>query len=615
MRALDILDEVIQTIRRSQTVDTARKNLIGNFKFTELQAQAILDMQLRRLAALERRKLQEEYNELKKRIAYLEDLLAHPKKILDVIKAEQLEIREAYGDARRSQIVDRTRGTLTTTDLLPDQTVWVSVGKNGSLRRQPLVKVTSSVARQVGKDSQLALLTANTRDHLYVFSKDGRCSRIGIHEIPEDGSKQVSDLTGFSGRDGIATAVAMSREPAEDDTYLFLATELGDVKRVSMADVQANNGDEFVVFNVGEKDRLLSAVRTVGSQEVILVTAGGQSIRFVDADVRSMGLPAGGVGGIKLKGKDRVIYADVVEAEGSLITFTENGFAKRSFLTEYSLQGRNGSGIVTHKLTARTGDLTAALALPASAYEDVVVVVTQKGTAKPATVAEVAVMGRGVQGKQLVATADRDGVAAIWRIVDGTPEAGPDDVMSSPPPEPSERTPTPQAATATKQAEPQVQKPAASKPQAVKAENGKPSRLEKPKQGGNDKREPPAASRKTRASSAGGNPADNAKQATNKQARAKVTKPIEQPQVVPQRPDDAKKAASKRKDRQRGAEPDRQTAAKPTTRQTALKAEEAKSVQAAAAEYSDRGDTRQDQIGARYDSSEEAQTQQETVPR
>jgi DNA gyrase subunit A len=163
-----------------------------------VQAQAILDMQLRRLAALERRKLQDEFNELRKRIAYLEDLLANPDKVLGVIKDDLLAIKAEYADPRRTQIVDRTRGTLTTTDLLPDQMVWVSLSKNGDLRRQAVSKPEPSPSmRQVGKESQAALVTANTRDYLYVFSRDGRCSRIGVHEIPEDSSKKVSELTGF----------------------------------------------------------------------------------------------------------------------------------------------------------------------------------------------------------------------------------------------------------------------------------------------------------------------------------------------------------------------------------------------------------------------------------
>ncbi len=417
LRALDILDEVIQTIRRSQTVETARNNLMHNFKFTELQAQAILDMQLRRLAALERKKLQEEYKELKQRIAYLEDLLAHPHKVLGVIKEELLAIKQEFGDARRTQIVDRTRGALTTTDLLPDQRVWVSLGKNGDLRRQAVSKPGASIVRQIGKDSQVALLSASTRDYLYVFSKDGRCSRIGVHEIPEEGGKKVSDLTGFTGRDAIIAALALPRERNGDEAdYLFLVTEQGMVKRVRTEDVQSNTGGEFTVMNVDDGDRLLWALRTQGGQEVILVSAQGQSIRFSEEEVRSMGLPAGGVGGMKLKPKDRIVYAGVVDPAGELLTVTRAGFAKRSPLADYSAQGRNGGGIVAHKVTDKTGEVAAALVLPPQSEGDWLVFVTARGVAKPMLTVEVPAMGRSVQGKAVVELSSQDAIAAAWRI-------------------------------------------------------------------------------------------------------------------------------------------------------------------------------------------------------
>jgi DNA gyrase subunit A len=417
LRALDILDEVIQTIRRSQTVETARNNLMHNFKFTELQAQAILDMQLRRLAALERKKLQEEYKELKQRIAYLEDLLAHPHKVLGVIKEELLAIKQEFGDARRTQIVDRTRGALTTTDLLPDQRMWVSLGKNGDLRRQAVSKPGASIVRQIGKDSQVALLSASTRDYLYVFSKDGRCSRIGVHEIPEEGGKKVSDLTGFTGRDAITAALALPRERNGDEAdYLFLVTEQGMVKRVRTEDVQSNTGGEFTVMNVDDGDRLLWALRTQGGQEVILVSAQGQSIRFSEEEVRSMGLPAGGVGGMKLKPKDRIVYAGVVDPAGELLTVTRAGFAKRSPLADYSAQGRNGGGIVAHKVTDKTGEVAAALVLPPQSEGDWLVFVTARGVAKPMLTVEVPAMGRSVQGKAVVELSSQDAIAAAWRI-------------------------------------------------------------------------------------------------------------------------------------------------------------------------------------------------------
>ncbi|MCB0048504.1 MAG: hypothetical protein KDE24_03030, partial [Caldilinea sp.] len=173
-------------------------------------------------------------------------------------------------------------------------------------------------------------------------------------------------------------------------------------KRVTVADVQANTGSEFPVMNVDDKDRLAWAFRTRGDQEVILVSAQGQSIRFTEEDVRSMGLPAGGVGGMKLKKKDRIVYAGVVDPDGELLTVTSGGFAKRSALGEYSVQGRNGGGIVTHKVTAKTGDVAAAVILPPKSDNAWMVFVTAKGSPKAALTVETPVMGRGVQGKAVV---------------------------------------------------------------------------------------------------------------------------------------------------------------------------------------------------------------------
>jgi DNA gyrase subunit A len=443
LRALDILDEVIHTIRHSQTVDTARKNLVANFQFTEIQAQAILDMQLRRLAALERKKLQEEFAELKKRIAYLEDLLAHPHKILDVIRDELVAIRQEYADARRTQIVDRTRGALTTHDLLPDQMVWVSVSRNGDVRRQPAVdKPSVAVLRQIGRDSQIAMLTANTRDVLYVFTRDGRCGRVDVHQIPADETtKSLADFTGFKGRDGVATVVALPRARAgENGGCFFFASERGVVKRVSVEEVQANTASEFSILNVEDGDRLGWALHTQGGQEVLLLSVEGQSIRFAVDEVRVMGLPAGGVGGMKLRGKDRLVYAGVVDPDGEMATISVQGFAKRSTLAEYSSQGRNGGGILAHKLVERTGKLGAGVMLPAHADADNIVLVSAKGVAKPFTVADIPRMGRAASGKQILTLAEKDTVAAAWRVVTGRNGPGDDGV--------SEETKTPAEAPA-----------------------------------------------------------------------------------------------------------------------------------------------------------------------
>jgi hypothetical protein len=396
---------VIHTIRHSQSADTARKNLIANFKFSEVQAQAILDMQLRRLAALERKKLKDEFDELNRLIARLEDLLAHPEKVLAQIREDLLAIKEKYGDARRTQIVDRTKGALTTTDLLPDQMMWVAVSDSGDLRRQDMQKVTHSTLRQAAKGSEVALLTANTRDLLYLFTRDGRCGRVAVHEIPQDGSaKHLAEMCGFTRRDKVTAALTLPRSNGEPPSgFLLLVTEQGLVKRVTLADV-ASLTAEATVMNVDDKDRLLWALRTQGDQEVILVTAEGQSIRFREEEVRSMGLSAGGVGGIKLGKGDKLVHAEMVDPDGSLLTISALGFAKQSPLSDYSSQGRNGGGIVSHKLTSKTGKLAAATLIPAKGAPAWLAVLMSKGSVHIVTLAEIGSMGRSVQGKLLVET-------------------------------------------------------------------------------------------------------------------------------------------------------------------------------------------------------------------
>jgi DNA gyrase subunit A len=425
LRALDILDEVISAIRRSQNVETARTNLMRGFGFTEIQAQAILDMQLRRLAALERRKLQDEYKEVQGQIAFLEDLLAHPEKVLKVIRADLLAIKEKYGDARRTQIVDRTKGTLTTTDLLPDQEVWVSVGANGEVRRQDAARLGMSDLRQIGKDSEVELVCANTRDFLYLFARDGRCRRIAVHELPRAGEqKHLAELTDYSRRDEVTAALALPRiEASEAQGYLFLVTEKGMVKRVTLADFVAAAASDPVVINVEGKDRLRWVLHTAGGQEVILVSGQGQCIRFDEETVRSMGLAAGGVGGIKLKSSDRLVHAGVVDAQGELLTITAQGFAKRSTLDQYPSQGRYGGGIVTHKLTSKTGPVAGALVIGAAAPE-AVVVLPRKGAVKVVPLADVPAMGRSVQGKTVVDLGDGNGVVAVKAVRTGSQVTG-----------------------------------------------------------------------------------------------------------------------------------------------------------------------------------------------
>jgi DNA gyrase subunit A len=428
LKALDLLDEVIATIRRSQTVDTARKNLIANFKFSELQAQAILDMQLRRLAALERKKLQEEHDELLKRIAWLESLLASPQKVLALIKSDLLEIKESYGDPRRTQIVDLTRGAHTTHDLLPEQDVWVSVGSDGTLRRTDAGRLTQTSLRQVAKGAESALFQANARDLLYLFADSGRAARLGVHELQAD-NKPASEFTGLERKERATAALALPRSagPAGPGSvesgsaaavdvsggYLFLTTERAGVKRVSLENVTESVNSGSIVMNLDDKDRLGWALRTDGSNELLLVSSAGQAIRFAEEEVRSMGLPAGGVGGMKLGKNEKIVFAGVVEPNALLLTYTEKGFAKLTALADFPRQGRNGGGVTAHKLSARTGGLTAAAILPADRLPKLLALVTPKATPRVIELSEIPNQGRASQGKQVVDAAAGVPVAAI----------------------------------------------------------------------------------------------------------------------------------------------------------------------------------------------------------
>ena len=441
LKALDILDEVIQTIRRSQRVDTARTNLIRAFGFTEVQAQAILDMPLRRLTALERKQLQDEHKELQQLITYLEDLLSDDGKILGVIRDELLALRQQHADRRRTQIVDRAQGTLTATDLLPDRRVWVALSAKGDLRRKDFTGINRAGLRQAAQNAAAALLTANTRDQLSIFSANGRCHRLGVHELPQEGRRHLADLTDFSRRDTIASMLALPHAATEG--FLFLVTRQGTVKRIALTDFTQVALNALDVISVNAKDGLACALVTPGDGEVLLVTRTGRSIRFSEDKVRAMGTAARGVAGINLKRGDEVIAALPVAPDGELLTVTSTGYVKRTRIDEFSLQGRGGGGIIAHKLDERTGDLAgAAMLTPEHAFA---AFITQKGVAKPLELHDSPASGRSALGSPKVSLASSDAVAAVHAVspvvaaIDNPP----------PPPEPqpngSGRAPAPPA--------------------------------------------------------------------------------------------------------------------------------------------------------------------------
>ncbi len=417
LTALDHLDEVIATIRRSRTTDNARTNLRRKFKLSQAQVQAVLDMPLKRLAALERRKIQDEYKEKKRLIRHFQSLLRSPKKIRAVVHDELLTIKERYTDARRTQVLDAGRVQLTAADLIPDEPVWVAVSRGGLMARMPDEGTLPRVPSRP-QDAPVALLAASTQDTLYLFAADGGAAAFPIHQLPEGVAWEgegthYADLTPLTRRDTIAAALALPTPPPAGTRlprpYLFLATRQGVVKRVALADLPGVSSEPFVVIGVEEGDALGWAAVTTGKDQVLLVTAAGRAIRFGEEEVRPMGLPAGGVTGVKLDSKkeDCVVALAVARARSDLFVIASDGRAKRTPLSEYPAQGRHGQGVITARFAAPGVSLAGADVVQSG---DPVILVTGKRAAKTVRTRSAPRMGRQAQGKPVIALRGRDTV-------------------------------------------------------------------------------------------------------------------------------------------------------------------------------------------------------------
>ncbi len=424
--ALDNLDEVIETIRRSRTVETARSNLIKRFKLTEIQAQAILDMQLRRLAALERRKLQDEYQDKKKLIGNLERLLGDPKLLRLAVKEELLTVRDKYGDVRRTQIVDDASAgaEVSTNDLLPDQLTWVMLGEGGTIARTTSPELVTVPGKP--REAPLALLEANTQDILYLFAADGQAVSLPVYQLPQarefGQGVHWAELTGLSRRQHVATAVV---RPPGMCGYLCLATIGGVVKRVRLEDMPGITGNPFTVMNVPDDDALGWARLTNGEAELVLVTALGQAIRFKEEEVRPMGLPAGGVMGIKLANEaDGVVAMDLVQPGSFLWSITDNGLAKATEIEAYPTQGRYGQGVINVRLPKGATEVVSGIV---DAPQATLFVITAAGSVKKSGIGKATVGNRPIKPRPAVRLGQRDrvsGAVALRRrpasVEDGT---------------------------------------------------------------------------------------------------------------------------------------------------------------------------------------------------
>lgn len=361
LTALDNLDEVIDIIRKSRNAESARNNLIKSLKITEFQAQAILDMQLRRLASLERKKIKDEFDEKIQLIKHLEGLLGNAKKMRLVIAEELTQIKAEYNDPRRTIIAMGPASNVSTEDFLaPDEPTWVTVTVDGKLGRSYKDEQPSVTTKT--KNPPKVIVHSSTSEICYLFTKKGNCASVPVHQLPQvneaANGAHFSEITPLGRDEEIVVGVCM---PSMDGGYLFFTTEQAQVKRVRIEDMPGISSKAFNVINVDDEDALIAAFVTDGEQEVMLTTAAAQSIRFSEDDVRAMGLNAGGVRGIKLQSdKDRVVAAFPV-IEGQYIwTISDDGVAKISHEDEYPSQGRAGAGVITMRLSADSIEVAAA---------------------------------------------------------------------------------------------------------------------------------------------------------------------------------------------------------------------------------------------------------------
>jgi DNA gyrase subunit A len=423
--ALNNLDAVIRTIRESQDADVAKTNLISRFQLSEIQAQAILDMQLRRLAALERWKIEEEHKQVAEHIAYLEDLLANPKKILALIKDDMIDLAEKYGDERRTRIAGDATEQLSEADLVQDEAVLISLTERGYIKR-----VAASVFRNQSRggrgvmghitkdeDTVVALIPARSLDTMLFFSDRGKVYSEKVYQIPDSdrAAKGIPlvNVLALDASERVTAAIAVSDFSAHG--YCVMSTVRGKVKRVVVEEFAAVRPSGLIAVTLEEGDRLGWARLTSGSNEIIFVTEKGKALRFNENRVRSMGRQAAGVQAIRLEVDDLVTSMDVVEQDGSLLVITTGGYGKQTPLSAYTPKGRATSGISTIDQHA-LGEIGRIVAARVVQKADDLTIITSNGLAIRIKNKDVKQAGRSTKGVHLIKPQPGDSVASVARI-------------------------------------------------------------------------------------------------------------------------------------------------------------------------------------------------------
>lgn len=425
--ALANLDAVIDTIRKSDDADEAKERLMKNFKLSDKQAQAILDMQLRRLAALERQKIETEYKEVMDYIAYLEDLLAHPKKILTLIKDDLNELEEKYGDDRRTVIDLEATGDLSEEKLVADEAVLISITERGYVKRVVAKAFKAQNRGGVGirghatkdEDEVMILVPARTLDTVLFFSDRGKVYSERVFRIPDaDRTAKgvpIVNVLNVSPHETITAAVPV-RE-FKQASYCTMATRTGKIKRVHLSEFEAVRPSGLIAMGLAEGDSLGWVRLTSGEDDVIIVTQLGKALRYSEKQVRPMGRPAAGVKAINMQKDDEVTSLEVVEADGDLLVVSEGGIGKRTTLVDYPTKGRATGGVLTTdaKMLSKIGRIAVARVVQ---EKDEVTIISTNGVLIRTKVGDIKQAGRATMGVRLMNLAEGDSVAAMARIAE-----------------------------------------------------------------------------------------------------------------------------------------------------------------------------------------------------
>jgi len=425
--ALDNLDEMVALIRAAKTPDDARQAMRLRFRLSDIQAQAILDMRLQRLTGLERQKIVDEYTDTLKQIARLKEILANERLVFGLVVDELKDIRKNYADARRTEIIPMA-GEISVEDMIAEEDMVITVSHAGYMKRNPLTLYRSQRRGGKGRTGMTTreedfvehVFVASTHASILIFTTRGRVHWLKVHEIPQIGAagkgKNIVNFVELTPEEKVASLVP-TKEFGED-RYVVFCTRKGTIKKTALSSYGNPRAGGIIAVGVDQGDELLSVKLTDGRQVMFMATAQGQAIRFQEDDVRPMGRGAHGVIGMRLQGDDAVVEMDSLSSrEGStILTVTGKGYAKRTAVEEYRLQGRGGTGIINLKVTEKTGPVVRVMEVAA---DDQVVVITAFGKIIRTNVRDLSLLGRPTQGVRLIHLEEGDAVVAVARVAEG----------------------------------------------------------------------------------------------------------------------------------------------------------------------------------------------------